>query len=909
MIEPHRPVPRLILRTLCACAAGFSAIAVGSVGDLSVAPLARSDATTAAWAQRPFGEARRVMLIAAKPRHRGTTPAADAVRRVGGRVLWASEAGVRIDAELTPAQAAALARDPAIESYELWTAPSTDGPVEREVSGAVVLENELGLTGAGVVGGISDRGLFDVHVEFSGRPPVFQTDNSDALSHGTAAYGVLFAAGDAEEMARGMLPDATGVFASYDNFDDRDAVIADLFGPDTRGVFQSNSWGGARTRIYSTASVELDEIVARRDALIIQSQSNTGDQDSRPEAWAKNVVSIGGVNGEGTVGFGDDTWARGASSGPSLDGRVKPDLVHFNSGVLTTDDDGPQAYRTFTGTSAAAPLAAGVFGLFHELWATGELGNPISGGDAWAERPSSALARALIINIASRYPFTSAADDFGRFRQGWGVPDVGALWRARDRLSWFDRPQPLREGEAATFELAADGLTGLNVTLVYVDPPAEAFATRTTVNDLDLIVESPGGVVYRGNVGLFEGNESRPGGEPDRANTVENVFVPAGPAVAGSWTVRVVASRVAVDADPATPERDQNFAVAVTGAVGVTDAAPAMYLADPPEVRGDQPWEARVGLTGDAPITSGRVLLRRGGGPTLVLPVDAGPDGDLAAAMPPVSCRGVTEIAIEALEGSSVVARWPRGGGYALVRPAHDVVAVDERFDSPAGWSAATLPDRGAWEWAVPSGGGVRNDPPFDADGDGAAWVTEDGPGLRDVADAPAVLESPDYDLSDLPAPRLSYDAWLACDDAGDGTPAGVVAAQEDVMVVSASSNGGATWTEIDVVRSTFRWSRRTVRLDGFGGASSVRLRFEIADAGSNSMTEAGIDRVRIDSPACAPCDADIDGSGSFDLADTDGFITLFVERSAGVDFDRSGTVDLLDIDRFIVSALDGCPN
>lgn len=902
----HGPSGVSVVVAQIVCAAGLA-----SSGELSVVSgegLGRADRATQEWISSAE-DARRVMLVSAARSDQRTAPVVSAITDSGGSVVWASKDGLRVDAVLTPDQLADVVASGVVASVELWGPPAGDGVLERQASGAVFIENTLGLTGRGVVGGVTDRGMLFSHQEFAGRSPTLQTPNGDELSHGTATYGVLFAGGAVDNSVRGMLPDSTGVFASYDVFNDRDAIVAELFGPDIRGVFQSNSWGGPRTRAYSTPSVEMDDIVFRRDALLVQSQSNTGDQDSRPEAWAKNVVSVGGVDSRGTFDPSDDVWQYGASTGPSIDGRVKPDLIHFNGGLLTADSVGPSSYQMFGGTSASAPLVAGVFGLFYELWSTGELGNPVSGGDAWAERPSSALSRAMIINTARPYPFDSAADDFGRFRQGWGIPDVRALYATRDELAWWDTPVSLESGASAAYEVVSDGIGGLRVTLVYIDPPGEAFEVFSTVNDLDLIVESPSGVVYRGNVGLIEGLWSVAGGRRDRVNTVENVFIED--AEAGSWVVRVAARSVVQDSDAATPAIDQPFALVVSGASADATAGVAMSLAEPLPRELDSPWDVRVGLSGvDADkVDSVRGIVRRGGTVLGTVELTPGDDSVFSGAGPLVGCDGVMDVRFEARRNGAVVASWPRSGGFAALPRSASVVALEETFANGGGWTASGEPVRGGWEWAVPTGGGLRNDAPADVpwDGNGGCWVTEDGPGLRDVAGGPAYLTSPELDFSALVAPEMTYAVWLACEDAGEGTAVGVVGPEEDVLIVSASSNGGATWQEVDRVRSTFRWSERRADLSAFAGESSVLVRFEVSDPDDNSMTEAGIDAVRIASRSCEPCVADIDGNAMFDLSDTDAFIGLFLESAPAVDFDGSGLADLGDIDAFVSSAMAGC--
>ena len=92
------------------------------------------------------------------------------------------------------------------------------------------------------------------------------------------------------------------------------------------------------------------------------------------------------------------------------------------------------------------------------------------------------------------------------------------------------------------------------------------------VNDLSLKVTSPGGVIYWGNNGLNASNTSAAGGVANTVDTVENVFL-VNPQ-AGTWTVEVIGTSVAVDAYPTgkagvvpVAPTDAGFSLVVTGGV------------------------------------------------------------------------------------------------------------------------------------------------------------------------------------------------------------------------------------------------------------------------------------------------------------------------------------------------------
>ena len=166
------------------------------------------------------------------------------------------------------------------------------------------------------------------------------------------------------------------------------------------------------------------------------------------------------------------------------------------------------------------------------------------------------------------------------------MADLRRLDLLRDHLFIVDEETPLAGRQAITYRLrVAAGEAALRATLAYTDPPGSPAAGAHLVNDLDLTVTSPDGTVYRGNNGLLAGLWSRPGGQPDRINNVENVFL-SRPS-AGVWTIEVAVHRLAFDQHRETPDLDCDFALVVVG-VGRDPVSP-----DEPSHRaaGDAPSE------------------------------------------------------------------------------------------------------------------------------------------------------------------------------------------------------------------------------------------------------------------------------------------------------------------------------
>jgi hypothetical protein len=169
-----------------------------------------------------------------------------------------------------------------------------------------------------------------------------------------------------------------------------------------------------------------------------------------------------------------------------------------------------------------------------------------------------------VINSAYKYPIVDAGSEFTRFRQGWGMPDLNRLHSSREKLFVVDQEIALHDRQAVEYSLrVGEKETELRATLAYTDPLGTTAALKTLVNDLDLIAIAPDGKRYAGNHGLLEGNVSREGGEPDRVNNVDNVFV--SDPQPGVWRVVVAAHRIAWEQHKGTAAWDQDFGLVVAG--------------------------------------------------------------------------------------------------------------------------------------------------------------------------------------------------------------------------------------------------------------------------------------------------------------------------------------------------------
>lgn len=491
------------------------------------------------------------------------------VMLAGGRILSSPPKGTLMTVELSPAALVNAARIDGVLFIDPEGRPEPDMDNVRAMSGATGVATVAGYRGQGVRAHVIDAGFRATHVDTAGR--VIVRGNSAETNHGTATTGILWGNGSGNSTGTGVMPLAQGVFSVYV----QDWIGADrlAFTEDTVNTYncvvESNSWGDTLTGAYTTVSSYMDEIVYKTDLCILNSMSNWGNNVLvRPQAWAKNVVSIGGVNHFDDSDKSNDAWQSTGSIGPAADGRVKPDLCFYFDAIFCPSDRTDTAYTSaFGGTSAATPAAAGCFGLTFQMFADGLFGNTCLGSSVFENRCHASTAKALVVNQAYTYP--NSQNDIERMRQGWGLPNVRNVFDTRDEMFIVDETDVLENLQSKSYPLyVSPGTPALKASMAYTDYWAAPNAQPTRVNTLTLKVTDPNGAVYYGNngmVALFDAsNTTSPGGGPDAKNNLQNVWV-KNPA-AGKWTVTVSADSVVADGRPETPGvTDADFGLVVSG--------------------------------------------------------------------------------------------------------------------------------------------------------------------------------------------------------------------------------------------------------------------------------------------------------------------------------------------------------
>lgn len=344
----------------------------------------------------------------------------------------------------------------------------------------------------------------------------------------------------------------------------------------------NNSWGSDSDGAYGDTDIQADTSSRELgNILVVIAAGNDGSGATTigSPANSKNALSVG------ALGNGNSTTIAGFSSrGPTLDGRIKPDIVAPGSSTVSAAGDTNNAETVeagvtsgLSGTSMASPTIAGSAALARQYFTDGFYPSGIR-TPAHAHQPSAQVLKAVLLNSTR---VIELAGVWPNNTYGWG-----RLWLERSlyfsgllpggtpearRLRVFERADDTGLATGDSHQYALENVAAgqeLRFTLTWFDPAAAPSAAVTLINDLDLEVVGPDATLYRGNV--FTAGVSTAGGLADRRNNVEQVRFTA-PA-AGNYAVRVRGFNVPGSAlDGSTL---QGYGLVVSGAFGLPESAP-----------------------------------------------------------------------------------------------------------------------------------------------------------------------------------------------------------------------------------------------------------------------------------------------------------------------------------------------
>jgi len=462
----------------------------------------------------------------------------------------------RYEGLLNSEQIAELIIQPSVRSFRFNPQFTIDNDNARSNMKTTVMKTYFttDLDGSGQIVAVADSGLDGDHGDFGTRV----VSSNDVIGDGSTAdkhsgHGTHVACtvlGDGSKGGySGVAPSAELYFQAMEN--------------DNTGNFQSpslnylmnsaysagarthtNSWGSSTASQQGKYDSEAEDVDDRanyydkyyngREGLtILFATGNDGPASGTvsPPATAKNSLSVG--NHQNRYSGAPDNLMSSSSRGPTDDGRIKPDIIAPGGYVRScraqeaTDTSGAtwsnSWYLEYTGTSMATPNAAGAAVMVREYL------------EEIAQRPApqGALVKALLVLGAQDV----GTRDIPNNDEGWGRINLRETLAPQGGQGiWVDDRSVLSgsgNSKSYTFNLTQNN-GKFKVVLTWSDERGSSFSTKKLVNNLDLIVTSPDGTIYKGND--FTNGVSTTGGSADDTNNLEVVLLDY--AMSGVWTVK-----------------------------------------------------------------------------------------------------------------------------------------------------------------------------------------------------------------------------------------------------------------------------------------------------------------------------------------------------------------------------------
>ncbi|MBI68968.1 MAG: hypothetical protein CMJ38_02930 [Phycisphaerae bacterium] len=270
------------------------------------------------------------------------------------------------------------------------------------------------------------------------------------------------------------------------------------------------------------------------------------------------------------------------------------------------------------------------------------------------------------------------------------------------------------------------------------------------------------------------------------------------------------------------------------------------------------------------------------------------------ATLPVFDCDEMPEYYISIMTHSASTVTFPLSAPAELlsanVITDEDIVFEDDG-ETNMGFTVSGNASDGAWELGVPVGGGVRGDPPTDADGSGSCWLTDNVEGNSDVDGGQTILTSPTIEIPEN-GWTLSYARWFSNNS---GAAPGM-----DVLTVEWSEVGSSSWGALEVVGPTGEgttggWYDVSFDLDSVGLLNIDAFQFRVIadDAGDGSVIEAGLDAISLARFTCeddTQCEGDVDGNDVVNVNDILNVIAVFGTNDPSGDANDDGIVNISDI-------------
>lgn len=391
--------------------------------------------------------------------------------------------------------------------------------------------NSFNLYGKNINIGVWDGGAVGPHVDFANNVSNIDKDyfSLGLSNHATHVVGAIVGNGLINSKFRGMAPESKVFVRNYE----KDDLVSEFGTAITQQGVSTNNHSYylsgpypfycGFSGLYVTESADLDKLV-RTNPTVTQvfavgnSGSLCGPYNTVVPGFqgAKNVITVGWTD------LNDTLWVS-SSTGPTVDGRLKPDVVAKGAAVSSTYSN--DNYGSAWGSSHAAPQVTGITALMYEQYRK-----------QFGTNPSAALVKSILLNTSK--DLGNAGPDY---RYGFGQVDALEAIKTMSEVRFTEGSVNNNAVQSHILSIP-DGMNNLKVLLTWTDKEASLPIYKVLVNNLDIEVIRPDGIVVQPLI-LNPNNPSLPAQEGvDTLNNVEQISIPT--PIPGNYTVKIKGSKV-----------------------------------------------------------------------------------------------------------------------------------------------------------------------------------------------------------------------------------------------------------------------------------------------------------------------------------------------------------------------------
>lgn len=372
-------------------------------------------------------------------------------------------------------------------------------------------------------------------------------------NHATKIAGILVGNGTLNNEIIGMAPKAELIAYQFEPWTFIDGMW-DMYNNYKSGIEEfnvdliSNSWGsdfgqtceyynwyaGTYTQESYLIDSFIESNITKNQVPIVFSAGNYKDLCNKeyktltPQASSKNVITVGSIN------TNDNSLSFYSSTGPTEDGRIKPEIVApgchkdnflFFKGISSTNKNllfQKFNYKESCGTSISAPFVSGTIALMKEQLNKKNI----------SIIPST--YKAIIINSANWINNTKP-----NFKTGFGLLNTTKSIQTLNEDKYFEGT--IKNYQQKEHTLTINDNSHIKITLAWDDPVQESFfSEKELVNDIDLKLISPTNKeYYPWTLDPKDPTIEAKNTKKDNINNIEQIFVPKENFEKGNWTIEI----------------------------------------------------------------------------------------------------------------------------------------------------------------------------------------------------------------------------------------------------------------------------------------------------------------------------------------------------------------------------------